>query len=69
MSRRDLMLKIVLPVLILLIGLGLTVALIKTRKAPHTEEQTFAGFDQPELDTLQTLLDRVLKNLTPEESR
>ncbi len=33
------------------------------------EEQTFAGFDQAELDTLQKLLERVHNNLMPKECK
>mgnify|MGYP001168836178 CR=1 FL=1 len=43
MSKREVLLKMGLPVLILLIGLALTIVMLKTRQTPHAEEQAFAG--------------------------
>ncbi len=43
MSKRHLFLKTILPVLILLIGVTVTLVMIKTRQTPHAEERVFAG--------------------------
>ena len=43
MSKREALLKMGLPVLILVIGLALTMGMLRARQTPHAEEQQFAG--------------------------
>jgi len=43
MSEKKRTLKIVLPILILLVGIGVALLLVKSRQLPKQEEKTFAG--------------------------
>ncbi|MBW2504431.1 MAG: efflux RND transporter periplasmic adaptor subunit [Deltaproteobacteria bacterium] len=43
MSKRDLLLKIFLPLIILLAGIMITLVMIKMRQLPHPEERAFVG--------------------------
>ena len=54
MSKRERLLKMGLPVLVLLIGLALTIVMLKARQTPHAEEQAFAG-PLVEVKTVQSL--------------